>query len=247
MLFINNTSISPYFNLSAEEYLLKYMNEDIIMLWQNEPSIIIGKNQHLESEINEEFVKEKRLKVVRRLSGGGAVYHDLGNLNITFFQSSKEIDFMKYTKKIQELLNTIGVNAIADHRQGLTINGLKISGSAQCIHRGRAIFHATLLFESNLDNLNVALQSSERSLTDEKYVKSIRSSVTNIKDNIPVPLSISEFKIIIKEFFLNNNNLSSIYTFTNSDRAAIEKLANEKYSTIDWNFHKNNKICLDLK
>lgn len=247
MLFIDNTSISPYFNLSAEEYLLKNKNEDIIMLWQNEPSIIIGKNQHLESEINEEFVKEKKLKVVRRLSGGGAVYHDLGNLNITFFQSSKEIDFMKYTKKIQELLNTIGVNAIADHRQALTINGLKISGSAQCIHRGRAIFHATLLFESNLDNLTAALQSSEKFLPNNKYVKSIRSSVTNIKDKMPAPLSISEFKIIIKEFFLNNNNLSSIYTFTNSDRAAIEKLANEKYSTAGWNFHKNNKICLDLK
>lgn len=247
MLFIDNTSISPYFNLSAEEYLLKNKNEDIIMLWQNEPSIIIGKNQHLESEINEEFVKEKRLKVVRRLSGGGAVYHDLGNLNITFFQSSEEIDFMKYTKKMQELLNTIGINAIADHRQALTINGLKISGSAQCIHRGRAMFHATLLFESNLDNLTAALQSSERSLSNKKYVQSIRSSVTNIKDNIPVPLSISEFKIIIKEFFLNNNNLSSIYTFTNSDRAAIEKLAHEKYASTDWNFHKNNKICLDLK
>lgn len=247
MLFINNTSIAPYFNLSAEEYLLKNMNEDIIMLWQNEPSIIIGKNQNLESEINEAFVKEKNLKVVRRLSGGGAVYHDLGNLNITFIQNCKEVNFIKYTKMIQELLNIIGINSIADHRQTLTINGLKISGSAQCIHQGRAMYHATLLFESDLDNLTTALRSNKSFLPNKKHVQSVRSSVTNIKDHMTTPLSFNKFKETTIVFFLNNNNLSSIYTFTNSDRAAIEKLANEKYSTKGWNFYKNYKICLDLK
>lgn len=241
MLFINNTITSPYFNLSAEEYMLKNMDESIVMMWQNEPSIIIGKNQHLASEVNEEFVREKALKVVRRFSGGGAVYHDLGNLNITFIESSKDIDFMKYTKQMQDLLSVIGIHAIADQRRALTIDGLKISGSAQCIHRDRAMYHATLLFESNLENLTVALNSSEKPLNDKKHVQSVRSTVTNIKDHMAVPLSISEFKTSVKEFFLTNNNESSTYTFTNSDRKAIEKLADEKYSTTDWNFHKNNK------
>lgn len=241
MLFINNTITSPYFNLSAEEYMLKNMDKSIVMMWQNEPSIIIGKNQDLASEVNEEFVREKALKVVRRFSGGGAVYHDLGNLNITFIESSKDIDFMKYTKQMQDLLSMIGIHAIADQRRALTIDGLKISGSAQCIHRDRAMYHATLLFESNLENLTVALNSSEKPLNDKKHVQSVRSTVTNIKDHMAVPLSISEFKTSVKEFFLTNNNESSTYTFTNSDRKAIEKLADEKYSTTDWNFHKNNK------
>lgn len=247
MLFIENSSIAPYFNLSAEEYFLKNMNEDIVMMWQNEPSIIIGKNQDLASEINEEFVREKKLKVVRRFSGGGAVYHDLGNLNITFIGNSKDLDFMKYTKQMQHFLSTIGIKAIADERQALTIDGLKISGSAQCIHRGRAMYHATLLFESNLDDLNTALQSSKKPSNDKRHVQSVRSRVTNIKNHIDIPLSISDFKRLIKEFFLNNNNASSIYTFSNSDQKAIEKLADEKYSTTEWNFHKNYRLCLDLK
>lgn len=247
MLFINNTITSPYFNLSAEEYLLKNMDEDIVMLWQNEPSVIIGKNQHLASEVNEEFVREKGLKVVRRFSGGGAVYHDLGNLNITFIESYKDLDFMKYTRQIQDLLSVIGINAIADCRRALTVDGLKISGSAQCIHRNRAMYHATLLFDSNLDNLTAALNSNEKPLNDKRHVQSVRSSVTNIKDHLESFLSIGDFKTTIKNFFLNNNNESSIYTFTNSDRKAIEKLANEKYSTTEWNFHKNNLLCLDLK
>ena len=238
MLCINNKYTDAYFNLAAEEYLLHSFSEDIFMLWQNEPSVIIGKNQHAESEINEEFVETNKIKVVRRFSGGGAVYHDLGNLNFTFIEKSGKSDFSKQTRQMQSLLKTVGINAVADQRHTLSIDGMKISGSAQCIHKGRAMYHATLLYDSNLDNLKTALQSKSEPLMDKKYVQSVRSPITNIREHMSDSMTIDEFKTVIKDFILADNTPSSICTLSEPDRQAINKLVSEKYATKDWNFYK---------
>ena len=162
MLYINNPYTDAWFNLAAEEYLLKNFSDDIFMLWQNEPSVIIGKHQNVWDEINRNYIQEKHIKVVRRYSGGGAVYHDSGNLNITFIQNSKELASGIFTARLIAFLATFGIRAEADERQALTIDGLKISGSAQSIHKGRILHHATLLFSTDLYRLTTALKNTER-------------------------------------------------------------------------------------
>lgn len=243
MLIINNTYKDAWFNLAAEEYLLKNFSDSIFMLWQNEPSVIIGKHQHVWDEINTEFVKDKQIKVVRRFSGGGAVYHDPGNLNLTFIESSNRINSGKFTDQIIRFLETVGIHALSDERQGLTIDGLKISGSAQSIHKNRVMHHATLLYSTDLDSLTTALQVVPRNTGQPEnpprsiYVKSVRSPVTNISAHIRVPQSISEFKIALMNYFTRNNDDARDYLFTEKDLNAINALRDEKYVTPEWNYN----------
>ena len=242
MLCINNPYTDAYFNLAAEEYLLHSFQENVFMLWQNEPSVIIGKHQNVWAEVNLDFVRNHRIKVVRRYSGGGAVYHDAGNLNFTFIENSDNADFNKYLIQIQQFLREIGVNAMPDERRGLNVDGLKISGSAQCIHKKRVMYHATLLYSTNLLNLNTALtslptQQNDGVLSRSVYVKSVRSEVTNIKEYVPDNMKISDLKELIIDYFLNNEINNKIYTLNDKDLSAIKLLSREKYSTSDWNFN----------
>ena len=184
MLYINNPYTDAWFNLAAEEYLLKNFSDDIFMLWQNEPSVIIGKHQNVWDEINRNYIQEKHIKVVRRYSGGGAVYHDSGNLNITFIQNSKELASGTFTARLIAFLATFGIRAEADERQALTIDGLKISGSAQCIHKNRVMYHCTLLFSANLDVLHTVLKGKSdelESIPGLKNIRAVPSTVVNGK------------------------------------------------------------------
>lgn len=242
MLCINHTYRDAWFNLAAEEYLLKNFSEDIFMLWQNEPSVIIGKHQNVWDEVNIDFVKENEIKVVRRFSGGGAVYHDPGNLNLTFIENGSRLSTDKFTRQIIDFLKSEGTHVIADKRQGLVIDGLKISGSAQCIHKNRIMHHATLLFCSNLDYLTTALQShpeekSKRPFSSRPvYVKSVRSPVTNISDHLPVPVSIDKFKQSLMNYFCTPGGDHCSYRFTENDLNAIRQLRESKYMTESWNY-----------
>ncbi len=209
MLCINNPYTDVYFNLAIEEYLLKNSSRDIFLLWQNEPSVIVGKHQNIETEINLDFVREKQIKIARRISGGGAVYHDPGNLNFSFIENINS-GFDKYTKQMIEVLGKIGIRAQSDERHNIFIDGLKISGSAQCIHKNRQLFHATLLYSSSLENLTTALQSkvlTENPSTENPriYVLSVKSPVTNISEHLHYPLGINELKDIIMDYFLKRN------------------------------------------
>ena len=190
MLCIHNTQTDPYFNLAAEEYLLKNFKENIFMLWQNEPSIVIGKHQDVWAEVNLKFVQDQQIKIARRFSGGGAVYHDPGNLNLTFIETGQIMQTDKYTIQIMNFLKTLGVHVEVDERKGLTIGGFKISGSAQSIHKNRYMHHATLLFSTDLDRLVTSLKSTSRQAPEKTggkrstFVKSVRSPVTNISARI---------------------------------------------------------------
>ena len=243
MICIDNPHTDAYFNLAAEEYLLKYFSSDVFMLWQNESSVIIGKHQDIRAEVNLDFAQSNHIKVARRYSGGGAVYHDSGNLNLTFIESSEKPDFGKYTKQILEILASIGIQAEADERQSIYIDGCKISGCAQFIRKNKALFHASLLFSSDLTNLTSTLNSLNKVPENgvqpitKRYVKSVKSPVTNISEHLEDPLQLSDFKQIIWSSLLGTQVGNSIYTFSKEDVAAINKLKIEKYSTSNWNYN----------
>ena len=241
MLCIYNTSTDPYFNLAAEEYLFSTSADDIFMLWQNEPSVIIGKHQDVWSEINMALANEQRIKIARRFSGGGAVYHDLGNLNLTFIQNNTCPDFTVFTGQIIDFLSTFGINAVPDVRQGLTVNNLKISGSAQYIRKGRIIHHATLLFSSDLDVLNKILDVPEKQINtgkQHKYsVSSLKSEVTKLSTFLPSYWSINEVKKKAINYFGGNSKTSTIYSFNKNDLINIERLRDEKYAKTSWNIN----------
>ncbi|MTK53896.1 lipoate--protein ligase family protein [Paludibacter sp.] len=217
MICINNPYTDPYFNIAAEKYLLQHSSEGVFMMWQNEPSVIIGKHQNVRTEVNVDFADQHRIKIGRRISGGGAVYHDLGNVNLTFIESNKKPDFNKYPQLIIDFLATIGIQAQPDKRLGLTINGLKISGSAQYIYKDRTMFHASLLFSTDLFVLEKVLDSPD---TDPRtYLRSVKCPVTNISEHLSGSMQIEQFKHLIMKHFSGEN-----YLLNNQDIAEIERL-----------------------
>ena len=176
----------PYYNLAVEEYLFSYTDEDIFMLWQNEPCVVIGKNQNAYAEINIDKAKENNIKIVRRITGGGAVYHDLGNLNYTFISSrnsEKGIDFAYFTEPVIEALAVLGVDAELSGRNDLMAEGRKFSGNAQHSCGERTLHHGTLLFNSDLSVLSSVLNVDEEKIRS-KGIKSTRSRVINLSELI---------------------------------------------------------------
>ena len=243
MIYINNTNTNPYFNMAVEEYILKEFKEDCFMLWRNQPCIIVGKNQNTISEINLDYIKENNIPVIRRLSGGGTVFHDLGNLNFTFIKKDSEANFnnfRKFTLPILNVLTSLNINAEFSGRNDLTIDGKKFSGNAQYNYKNRVLHHGTLLFSSNITDLSKALQAKPLKFQD-KSIKSVSSRVTNISSHLNKPLSILEFEDLIKNYVITENSSDCLYDFTNQDLNSINKLAKEKYSTWKWNFGNSPK------
>lgn len=238
MLCIIRHETDPYFNLAAEEYVLKNFERDSFMLWRNEPAIIVGKHQNTLAEINQEYVKENMIKVVRRLSGGGAVFHDLGNLNFTFIASGENhqlVDFNKFTQPILEVLQKLEIEARFEGRNDLTIDGRKFSGNAEHVHKNRVLHHGTLLFSSQMADLSSALKVDPDKFQD-KAVKSVRSRVTNISEHLKMPLTVLEFRDLVLKHVMESTPGAELYSFTQDDIAAIARLRDEKYITWDWNF-----------
>jgi len=243
MIYINNANTNPYFNMAVEEYILKELKEDCFMLWRNQPCIIVGKNQNTLSEINLDYIKENNIPVVRRLSGGGTVFHDLGNLNFTFIKNDSEgnfNNFRKFTLPILNVLTALNINAEFSGRNDLTIEGKKFSGNAQYNYKNRVLHHGTLLFSSNITDLSKALQAKPLKFQD-KSIKSVLSRVTNISSHLKEPLTIIEFEDLIMNYVITKNSSDYLYDFTENDLYNINKLASEKYSTWEWNFGHSPK------
>lgn len=238
MLCIFHKSTDPYFNIATDEYIFKYIDEDCFMLWQNDNAIIVGKHQNTLAEINYDYVKEHDIKVVRRLSGGGAVYHDMGNINFTFTKTGKDsnlIDFQKYTKPIVDVLQSLGVNAKFEGRNDITIDGKKISGNAEHIFKNKIMHHGTLLFSSTMKNVSEALRVNPLKFKD-KAVKSVPKRVTNISDHLPHPMTIEEFTQKIMDYVVKTTPGARMYEFTPEDLKKIGELRDKKYATYEWNF-----------
>ncbi|CAN7575317.1 lipoate--protein ligase [Paenibacillus sp. LjRoot153] len=247
MLFIDNEGITdPRINLAIEEFALRKLpaGESYLLFYINEPSIIIGKNQNTLEEINPEYVKANNLHVVRRLSGGGAVYHDLGNLNFSFItqdDGNSFHNFQKFTAPVVEALHSLGVQAELTGRNDIQVGERKISGNAQFSTKGRMFSHGTLLFDSEIENVVSALRVDPDKI-QSKGIKSIRSRVANIVEFLKEQITMAEFrsKLLSSIFGANEVNVPT-YKLTEEDWTQIHQISEERYQNWDWNYGKSPK------
>lgn len=227
--------IDIYFHLAAEEYLLKQGNEDIFMLWQDTPSGVIGKHQRLRSEVDQEWAEREQVHIARRFSGGGAVYHDLGNVNLTFIETTPRLpEFVTYLQRTLDFLNSMGLMATGGERLGIYLNGLKISGSAQCLYKDRVLYHCTLLYDTDLTALHQALNPApmvdDETLSSVYAVPSVRSEVTNIRRHLSAG-TVTDFKEKAFQYFSKSQSVSA---FTKEEIEAVNQLREEKYIQKEW-------------
>ena len=239
MLIIDSPSTNAYFNIASEEYLLgRFSTEDIFLLYVNAPSIIVGKFQNTLAEINLDYVQEKEIKVVRRMSGGGAVYHDLGNLNFSFHTLLADHDFgdfSQFTQPVLALLNHLGVPAVLEGRNDLLVDGKKFSGNAKLAKNGKMIQHGTILLDSEMEVLGDALKANPLKFID-KATKSNRARVTNLIHYLPQGTTTEQLKNLLTDEIIRNNPGAQRYELTPEDITGIENLMAEKYETWDWTF-----------
>lgn len=249
MIFLVNKSLDTYFNMAAEEYFLDRRGEDVLMFWQNVNTIVVGKNQNTLAEINSDYVKEHDIKVVRRLTGGGAMYQDIGNLNFTFIcDNSGEWfnDFSRFTSPVIGALRGMGIPAEVSGRNDITVCGRKISGNAQTVKDGRLLHHGTLLFDSNVEVLAGALKPDKDKIKS-KGIASVSSRVANINEFAVEKIDCQKLISAIKEMALTEYPDMREYTMTDEDILAIKRLAERKYSTWEWNYGYSPKYDFNKK
>jgi len=248
MHFIDNKGITdPRINLAIEEYLLRTMDIDkdsYLLFYINEPSIIIGKNQNTIEEIDTDFVDVNGIHVIRRLSGGGAVYHDLGNLNFSFItkdDGDSFRNFKKFTEPVVEALAKMGVKAELLGRNDILIDGRKVSGNAQFSIQGRMFSHGTLMFDTEIDQVVSALKVRKDKI-ESKGIKSIRSRVANISEFLAEPMTIEQFRLeILKSVFEGEENIK-YRELNETDWENIRALSKERYGNWEWNYGKSPKF-----
>lgn len=245
--YIDLTTTEPEFNLAVEQYVFDILPKDrmYFMLWQNRNSIIIGKYQNTLAEINLPYVNEHGIHVVRRLSGGGAVYHDLGNLNFTFVADAGNIEKLNmrvFCEPIVDALHTLGVKAEINGRNDITIDGKKFSGNAQYLRQGRIMHHGTIMFDSDLSVVENALKV-DPSKIEAKGIKSVRSRVTCVRPYLEKDVSLETFRKLLLESILKNNP-GQEYVFSGREIAEINEIKAQRYATWDWNFGKSPECTM---
>ena len=238
MLFIISGSHWAPFNIASEEHNLRTYSEDVFLLYRNQPSIIVGRHQNTLAEINLDYVRQHSIPVVRRLTGGGTVFHDLGNLNYCFIvQDDKEdsLSFARFTAPVLSALRELGVDARLEGRNDLTINGAKFSGNAKALHYGKIHQHGTILFASRIADLSQALRVNPLKFQD-KAVKSVASRVTNVSSHLAHPLSLEDFILLISKHVRQMYPDAREHSFSEEENQAIRELVQSKYDTWDWNY-----------
>ena len=247
IFYIESRITDPCHNLALEQYVFDNLdrNNSYFMLWQNHNSVIIGKHQNTQEEINADFVKEKKIKVVRRLSGGGAVYHDLGNLNFTFISDAdkaKGIDFSAFCEPIQRALRSFGVPVDISGRNDMTVLGKKFSGNAQYVKQGRIMHHGTILYDSDLEMLSRALKPGDDKI-ESKSIKSVISRVTNIRPYMKNDMPIFEFWDALKNQLCAGLAMQE-WKLNKEDLKAVGELKERVYSQWSWNYGHSPRFTL---
>lgn len=247
MIFIENEgNTNPRLNLALEEYVLRNFDKqsDYLLFYINEPSIIIGRSQNTLEEINHEYVEKNKLHVVRRISGGGAVYHDNGNLNFSFITNHdvKSLNnFKKFTEPVISSLSKIGVEAELKGRNDILVGDKKISGTAQFSTGKRMVSHGTLLFDTDLNEVGNALQVKMSKIISKGH-KSVRSRVANISEYLNNPLKIEEFRALLLEGLYAEREAFETYHLTEDEWKSVHQLKEEKYDSWDWNYGRSPKF-----
>ena len=241
MLYIDNKSNDPYYNMALDEYVVKYLDasKDYFYFYQNRPTVVIGRNQNTIEEVNLDYVKKHDIIVVRRMSGGGAVYHDMGNINFSFVVDYRKEDFNsmeRFAKAIVKALSKFGINPEFSGRNDITIDGKKFSGNAQYVTRNRILQHGTQLFDSDLTVLSKALNVKPEKIRT-KGIKSVKSRVANIKEYLTDKnVTVSQFKQMLLNYVFEVEGVElQEYRLTPEDMEQIMRLRDEKYSTWEWN------------
>lgn len=250
MIFYESKRTDPRWNLALEEYMFDYMDssQNYFMLWQNHNTIVVGKNQNTVSEINNDFVREHGITVVRRLSGGGAVYHDLGNLNFTFIADAdqmQQINLQIFCQPIVETLRSFGVQAELSGRNDITVDGKKFSGNSQYLKNGRVMHHGTLLFNSDLSVVGNALHV-DREKMESKGIKSVQSRVTNLKEYLPEDVTMELFKARLLQCLAATTPIQTM-ELPDGAEEEIARLRQERYDTWEWNYGKSPEYSTTQK
>lgn len=255
MIYIETRSTNPYYNFALEYYLMKEKNlpyKQILLFWRTEPTVMIGRYQNTIEEINEKYVRANNIQVVRRITGGGTVYTDMGGWQFSMINrgNKKEIDFKQYLTPIIEALNNLGVKAEFNSRNDLVIGDKKISGNAQGMYNGYTLHHGTLLFDSDLEQLVRCLNVDDEKIIS-KGIKSVKDRVTNISKHLQNSMESLEFKELMISNLTGKNNTSQDissheddkeYLLTDEDINRIEEITKEKFQDWDWNYGKSPKF-----
>ena len=246
MRYLKNPSTNPYYNMAFDEYCLESLpiDEPVFFLWQNKPAVIVGYNQEVNTEVNLDYLKEKGIDLVRRVTGGGAVYHDLENLNYTIVGRSEDLerDYPEYAALMMKALQALGVPATLSGRNDILVEGKKVSGFAKRVCKNRLMVHGTLMYNVDVDVLTHVLNPSTTKL-QSKGIASVRSRVTNLCNYLPELSDIQAFKNRLEEI-LSNNYSDAEYKLSEADLAHIQQLTDEKFATWEWNYGRSPKATL---
>ena len=246
MRYLKNPSTNPYYNMAFDEYCLESLpiDEPVFFLWQNRPAVIVGYNQEVNTEVNLNYLKEKGIDLVRRVTGGGAVYHDLENLNYTIVGRSEDLerDYPEYAALMMKALQALGVPATLSGRNDILVEGKKVSGFAKRVCKNRLMVHGTLMYNVDVDVLTHVLNPSKTKL-QSKGIASVRSRVTNLCNYLPKLSDIQAFKNRLEEI-LSNNYSDAEYKLSEADLAHIQQLTDEKFATWEWNYGRSPKATL---
>ena len=246
MRYIKNPSTNPYYNMAFDEYCLESLSidEPVFYLWQNRPAVIVGFNQEVNTEVNLDYLKENGIDLVRRVTGGGAVYHDLENLNYTIVGRSEDLerDYPEYASLLAKALQTLGVPATLSGRNDILVEGKKVSGFAKRVCKNRLMVHGTLMYNVDVDVLTHVLNPSTTKL-QSKGIASVRSRVANLCEYLPEIPDIQTFSQRLEEI-LSNNHSDTEYQLSETDLTNIQQLTDKKFATWEWNYGRSPKATL---